>query len=263
MAVRFTTGGVSGGGGTADALYRSVSFPSTTTVSASFWFYRIGDTNTFADLLLMRNDGYSAWSLLGMDSDGTTLRHEDANGGTNGLLSVANTWYHCGLSKSGANVTVYIDGTSNITRTNATNPTVTGVTYGGVGNWGQASLGTEIFDGRMAAMKIWDGVALTQAELQQEQWFYMPVRTANLWHWNPLLNIVGDFTVDFSGSGNTFTAGGTLTAEDGPPIAWRMQRSRVWPLAVAAAPGGRTTRNTDPQYLGVNLGMSRWMRTQP
>lgn len=71
------------------------------------------------------------------------------------------------------------------------------------------------FNGRLAAVKVWDA-ALSTAEIERERWTIRPQRMANLHIWSPLfLN-----STDFSGNGRNWTEGGTLAWEDGPPISW-------------------------------------------
>jgi hypothetical protein len=46
--------------------------------------------------------------------------------------------------------------------------------------------GTGVFIGYMAALKIWNNVALTPDEIRQEMWSYLPVRTKDIFAVNPL-----------------------------------------------------------------------------
>ncbi|MDR7559462.1 MAG: hypothetical protein QN141_13350, partial [Armatimonadota bacterium] len=94
----------------------------------------------------------------------------------------------------------------------------------------------EWFNGRMACVKAWTA-ALTVAELEAERWYAMPVRRADLWYCNPMEGPASAFTQDYSGNGNTLTASGTLTLEDGPPVAWAPRKLwRGWSRPAGAPP---------------------------
>jgi len=98
------------------------------------------------------------------------------------------------------------------------------------------------FNGRVAAYKMWNAT-LTQAEIEREFETYQPARTANLLRWHPFINAE---LVDYSGNGNTLTAGSTATAtEDGPPIPWRP--ARPWLIHVPAV--GPPAVEDPPMYL--------------
>lgn len=72
-------------------------------------------------------------------------------------------------------------------------------------------------DGRIAAVKMWDAALSVPTELDYEFRSYLPVRTANLDRWYPLLS--ADDPVDYSGNGHVLTGSGSTTAE-GPPLPW-------------------------------------------
>lgn len=64
--------------------------------------------------------------------------------------------------------------------------------------------------------------ALSAADIERERLTYMPRSTTNLLFWVPAVHsTAADAVKDFSGLGANFTAGGTLTIEQGPPIPWR------------------------------------------
>lgn len=89
-------------------------------------------------------------------------------------------------------------------------------------------------DQAMAGVKVW-GAALTDAELLLEMQVLRPVRFADLNAWTPFIDAtVADNANDLSGNGRNWTAGGTLTVEQGPPVGWggRGQRTVV-PSAVS------------------------------
>lgn len=94
---------------------------------------------------------------------------------------------------------------------------------------------SEPFNGCLAAVKAWNA-ALTVNELQNEMRQYEPRRFANLVGFWPILP--GGRTADYSTNGNAFTDNGTNTDEEGPPIPWKLARSRYVLPTAAAAPGG-------------------------
>jgi len=115
--------------------------------------------------------------------------------------------------KNGLNCTIFLDGIQEATAAD----------LGNVSNarlWIGNDKFDEPFDGRVAAVKIWEA-ALTADELRQERWSYAPRRTANLWACYSIIDLApGNFGLDMSGNGRDLTANGTLTYEDGPPITW-------------------------------------------
>ena len=81
-------------------------------------------------------------------------------------------------------------------------------------------------DGCLAACKVY-GAVLTAAEIEQEMRCYLPMRTANLNSWFPLLS-ASDQLVDYSGVSGNLVLTGVVAAEDGPPIPWSVGSRRRW-----------------------------------
>jgi hypothetical protein len=77
--------------------------------------------------------------------------------------------------------------------------------------------GSDACNCRVAGIKVYSAV-LTADEIKAEMRVYMPVRTANLLSWHPML-----LHTDVSQYGATWTVGGTLATEQGPPIAWSLR----------------------------------------
>lgn len=94
---------------------------------------------------------------------------------------------------------------------------------------------SEPMDGRVAAMKVWDR-QLSQAEIEAERWYYVPISLTNLYAWYPFCGTLSDAAVDLSGQGITLTQNGSPTVEDGPPILWSPGRARAGAVAETAAP---------------------------
>lgn len=144
-----------------------------------------------------------------------------------GSILTLDTWYHLAATRSGTSHEVFIDGVSDMTLTGNTNTRDT-ITVGH-----DTEYGLEM-DGRIAAIKVWDAV-LTPAEINNELYFFTPLRTSGNQIWTPL---VADETVnfrDYSGNAADWTEVGTIDAGEGPPITWRKGASKIFvPLGVAA-----------------------------
>lgn len=72
-------------------------------------------------------------------------------------------------------------------------------------------------DIRLSTAKVWDAV-LTQAEIESEMNSVRPMRYTNLHLFSPLWSATD--ILDYSGNGKNWTAGGTLSTEENPPISW-------------------------------------------
>ena len=97
---------------------------------------------------------------------------------------------------------------------------------------------SEWLNGRMAHVKIWN-VALTAAEIQQEMYSSRPQRFTNLWSWLPMIESGSGRNSEWSSSGNTWTANGTLADEDGPPVAWNLTGWQL-PFVTSGGAAGQT-----------------------
>lgn len=228
MSLRFT-------GQTTQELKRTASPPSVTTFTEMAWFYITTDRNVVTIFLYKHNAGDTQWIAVDTGADGTTLRLDTVTGVVVGsALSVA-TWYHLALVKSGTSYTIYLNGVSDVTATDA--QAVNLITDWCIGNVATFPNG---LDGRVAAYKVWDGVALSPEEVRAEMWLQVPRRLANLYAWMPMVNgVVADNVVDHAGLAHPWTIAGTLTVEDGPPISWGAQRTRHQrkaPIPITSAP---------------------------
>lgn len=142
------------------------------------------------------------------------------------LTVVAGTWYHVALVRNGTTKTLYVDGVQQATGTGSETPGPDLL----IGAFDETSTGN--FYGRLAAVKVWKAV-LTLAEIQQESRQVMPVRTATLAAWYPLLSpSAGE--IDYSGNAKTLTVTGTPITASGPPVTWRQAR-RVFQAAGQAS----------------------------
>jgi len=152
----------------------------------------------------------------------------------------AGTWYHIALTRDTDPATnehdIYVDGVKDID--NDVNNT-----------WdedemqlGRNKRFSAQMNGEIAAVKLWDGVVLTQAQIVQEMWQYLPIHQLGSLHiWSPFVDQDDTQFIDYSGNGRNWTENGTITIDDGPPIAWAANMVR--PLIIAA---GGTTFNISP-----------------
>jgi hypothetical protein len=228
-----------------DFLRRTTDLPSTTNLSICFWVCLRTDLNTFSPVWLMGASG-SSYLQFGTNVDGTTLVWEHRSpDGLDPFITMMNmtvdTWYFVAGRANGASATFTAYWAAATAAALSTGSDTSGATP--LNAPVEMSLFEEtIFGGRsdaaVAAVKIWSGAQLTQAEFEAERWQYLPARTANLHLWSPLQD-PGDATwIDYSGNARTWTEGGTVLVEPGPPIAWKAARRRraYVPAAASGAP---------------------------
>lgn len=133
-------------------------------------------------------------------------------------IPTTSTWYHLALVRaSSSSLLLYVNGIQEVNNTLSISGR-TANTRMEIG--GGLSSNINPLDGRVAAIKIYN-TNLTAAEIQNEMRYYTPQRTTNLHIWTPgVETTAANADNDYSGNGNNWTAGGTLTIEDGPPITW-------------------------------------------
>jgi hypothetical protein len=172
--------------------------------------------------------GTAKWSL------GTNSNDYDA---TAGAAPAVNTWFHVAAIRNGNTKTLYVNGVQAGTGSDVTT-TQTSLFVGSAFN-NVAAVGSDLFSGTIAYVKIWKAV-LTINEIAQEMRQGRPFRTTSLFGFWPLFNS-GDFTVDYSGGGNSLTSGGSGTVYgDGPPVPL-YTRSAIFfraPVVVTPPPTG-------------------------
>ena len=185
------------------------------------WVRLVSDLNAYGHVFgINRNDAAANYDYIGMDGTGQGLITLVDIGGAYteqaGTTLSLGTWYHiCAVRASTTSLAIYLNGVLDSTNTR----NVTGriaATRMEAGAFG--TFDGDRVDARIAAVKIWS-VALSAAEIAQEIYRLAPAQFANLWQWSPLIGSASDLA-DYSGNGRDWTAGGTLTVEDGPPISW-------------------------------------------
>jgi hypothetical protein len=109
----------------------------------------------------------------------------------------------------------------------------------------------------VARLKAW-GVALSAAELINEARTVLPRRIANLYAYWPARPGSAERVKDYSGNSRDWTATGTLTDEDDPPIGWgAVPGQRVRPVTMysqaldgSLTPAGAVVRQTKKVLAG-------------
>lgn len=204
MAIRIDAAG--------DYLSRTANLPAQNAVTACFWMQIVTDRNATGTLFAL-TDGAVNGNFVLLTSNGTTLAlgRPGAIDATGTNLTVG-TWYHIGYTRNSSNVsTVYLNGTQDIqeTRANAFSSALM-IMGSDTASW---------LNGRLSCIKIW-GAALTQNEVRAEMRLVSPVRRADLNLWTPNFAGATERVKDYSGNARNWTANGTLTDEDGPPVVW-------------------------------------------
>lgn len=190
------------------------------------------DTNAFANIWVLYNGSeVTTEAGLGTDSGGTQMLLFDSAFTTmTGPNMTVGTWY-CFAAVMNSTAWDLYYGTSPNGLTLVSNTMVALSSPASM----TISHNPELINGNVANFKVWTA-ALTQAEVEAELAQYQPIRTANLLRYHPLVNAE---LVDYSGNGNTLTAGaGTPTTEAGPPIRWdgRLREQLRVPAAGSASP---------------------------
>lgn len=229
--------------------------------SCAFWGKISVDRNTWSTFLSIDNTTTSDYNVLQVDSDGTSLGYWVAGGfhtnTTSPIALTVGTWYFIACSVNGASGTLVAQAL------NAASPTVvTWSTGQAISNATTLRLGddmaSEWLNGAMAGVKIWTGATLTQAELEQERWSYLPKRLANLKAWYPLLT---PSTVDYSGNGQTLSGGTGTTTEDGPGIGWGQRGPRAPIKDTIEVVLGQATSTETAGVIHVQRGVGKAIET--
>ena len=185
------------------------------------WIRFNSDLNAYGHMFgINRNDAAANYDYVGLNGSGDGLITLVDIGGAyteqTGSNLTAGTWYHiCAVRASTTSLAIYLNGTLDSTNTRSVSgrSASTRMEIGG--------FSTSDFDRtdiRATAVKIWN-TALTAAEIAQEIYRITPAQFTGLWLWSPLIGSTTDIG-DYSGNARDWTAGGTLTVEDGPPVSW-------------------------------------------
>lgn len=212
----------------ADVYSRASNLP-TGDFTLAGWFYQSVDRNTFGAIFGLDNNNSAGERgyMLGISGDGTSLQCFNFTDGGFGFSStIVNmslaTWYYGAIVLSSTTLTGYVKTAAGAFATQAN--TQAGVFTRTHIHLGRTHISSEIFNGRLAAVKLWDA-ALTANELLMESMQHQPKRWANLNAFWPLISPDND-EKDYGPNGRDLTAG-TATFEDGPPIRWGRSATRV------------------------------------
>lgn len=215
----------------ADYIGRTTNLPPITTWTMMCWAY-LAVVRVDYEVVLRHGNTGGSWYQYGTNGSTATLAAWNGTTETAGSVWTVNTWKHLTMACAGTGAgqfVCYQDGAVDVTLSGNSGQAAQDMRYGT--NWTGS---TEWLNGRLAAVKVWSA-ALTQNEIAEEMRSYMPVRTANLNTWSPLLSSAALENLANTGA---WTVGGTLTTEDGPPIAWSLRPSTplVWAAAAVVTP---------------------------
>jgi concanavalin A-like lectin/glucanase superfamily protein len=223
VAVRFSADG--------QDYTRTLSLGSQAAYTIALWVKISIDRNDVSTVWCVDNGSDQA-GVLQTDSDGTSLLYFDHTENVHSVATLtAGVWHYVAISVNGANGTAVSRAATASTYTVSTwNDGATSLTMTNL-RLGESVFGSQWLNGCVTGVRLWQAT-LTQAELENEAWTYLPRRTANLTAWYPQVRTE---TVDYSGNGRTLSGGSGAATEDGPPVAWRQGRRRVHtPLSIPA-----------------------------
>lgn len=193
--------------------------------------------------------GMDAAIVCGVQNSGGTIRWVIRTGAavtTGSATPATDTWYHIGFTRgtSGTVKTLYIDGVSEVSVSDA----ATGATTVVLGCRTTGDAASAHWDGRLADIKIYDGVTLTVDEINSTRYQYMPITWSTAFGWYPFLTSAGLFNIDFSANArNLVQVGGAASL--GPPAPYRAFKQRHNRLYAA---GIVSTRKRFLTLLGVS-----------
>lgn len=197
-------------------------WPTTNTWSLCFWGRVIVDTNNETYFVTFDSTFSSSHHAIKTDGTGTQLYWEDTGIGRVNIGSmVVGKWYFiCATSNAGVATAAAMGDETTAVGTLTTGAAPAAITYA-AGYVGSDGNGIGMFlNGSMGMLRVWDGVVLTLAEFQAEQFSHTVIRTSNLLDVYQL-NSPATILNDTSGNGHTLTnlGSGTWTAEIGPVFA--------------------------------------------
>lgn len=236
----------------ADYLSRTANLPASTAFTIAGWFRRRGAGGAAVEVLsgISRADLSSYY--LAYVAGGTLYVEVNGAFTAAGAFS-SDVWHFVALSSNGSGA-----GAAKIRRADVGATSLATTTRAGASFVSQlmvlCGVGDPNYYGNfaVAGVKVWDR-ELSDSELLSEMHRLTPASTTNLNLWTPMVhNSVANAVKDFSGNGRDWTANGSLTIEDGPPIGWG--GSIIVPQY--AAGGGGTTYN-DSVSEGLTLGESQ------
>lgn len=224
MSLRFDTN--------SEGVVRTANVPNNTAFTFCVWLYIVSDlgNGVMQGVFTLNSAQYTCWIYWNHSaSPGATLFGTYDNiGATFGINGFAKPstgqwvfmWMRCAGTGANQQEGGYaLAGQTSFTKAATTMTTGrNNPTFMVLGN--DNNPGSQGANMRAENFKCWDA-ALTDDELLREMMRRIPSRTANLNCWHPMMDVtLANNLIDFSGNGRNLTANGTLTVEDGPPIAW-------------------------------------------
>lgn len=217
---------------------RTLSLGTVSTYTVAGWVKISVDRNDWSCMWCLDDNSTSNYELVETDTTGTQFKFitDNASSGINLGAATAGIWMFIGISRSSSAGTGYWRGEADASFATAAltgaGASVTGTTL----RFGESIFGGEWLNGALAAVKVWNGVALTADEMWAESAQYQPVRTAGLLAYYPFLRTE---TVDYSGGARTLSGGSGTSTEAGPGIVWDNQASPIpdYPDTVPIPPG--------------------------
>lgn len=197
------------------------------------WFKLAVDRNDYSTIFSIDNGTGDNW-LMQTGVDGTTMNtvFDATTQQSMGAMSVG-TWYFICLSTAGTSGSIHYRTAASPSLTTVAVTGVTASVNAATLRIGESPWGAEWWNGCGNAVKVYTA-ALTAADALQESMQYVPVRTANLVAFYPL---VRPEATDYSGNARTLSGGAGATREDGPPIPWLGVAPRI---VVPATSSGTT-----------------------
>lgn len=229
-------------------LRRTASLPSTAAFTASGWCYIVSDLGSGVAQALFGIFGSvstdSLFFLWNDSGDGLMrfgiFRNSPFGVNVNNPASrpAAGSWFYWFIRCSGTGANQFEIGWANAGATSFVKAATTMLT--GLAMT-EMRIGTANSDtacnAKHAALKIWDA-ALTDAELLAEMQTISPQRWTNLHLWSPCMDVTAaNNLIDYSGAGKSWTAAGTHSVEDGPPVPYGSS-PRVMGAIVTGGGGG-------------------------
>lgn len=213
---------------------RTTDLPSIATFTMMAWVRRTVDLTGAIQSIFYRDNGSDTQFIAHYIADNILELINHAVGDTGSTLAL-NTWTHVAMTKSGNDYASYVNAVLDQSFTDASAVTNTRMLVGADSAFSSGTLGVDF-----AGIKIWDGAALTAAEILSEMHTYWPVRSSGIHIISPLFTTATD-EQDWSGNARAWTVNGTPSdATTFPPLTWRHKRGRQ-----SFTAGGLGTINVD------------------
>lgn len=227
---------------TADILQRTASLPSGSTFTVTMWVRLEVDTSAVP----VRAPCFDATGtfqgvVISTPSNTLVLAVQNASGPVINMMTMSlNTWYFIAVVNSAGSGTAYWSGAGGAgTLSTGTGTLPTGTPNKlNIGNSSLLAGTANVWQGSIAAVKLWSGAALSAADIENERWSYLPRRHANLYGFWPMRDSA-EATLDLSTNLRPFTSGGVLDTSHGPPLAWAGPGRRA--LIISAGGGSAYT----------------------